>query len=108
MGIKWWYFNVEWQMLEHDWRYDCRLLSMLYTVSMLNMYRLERMCLQSAAGTTSQREHGQSNDRPTTRPVNLVDTKLLLAIAIANAGVNVVVVEERTLLGIPVNTLTSY
>jgi hypothetical protein len=70
------------------------------------MYREKCRCLKSAAQTASRRECGRSNDRPTTGPVNLIDTELLLAIAVANAGVNVVVVEERALLGIPVNTLT--
>lgn len=46
-------------------------------------------------------------NRPAAGEVNLVDTELLLAIAVADAGVNVVVVEERSLLGVPVDTLTA-
>ena len=46
-------------------------------------------------------------DRPAGGEVDLVDTELLLAISVANASVDVVVVEERSLLRVPVDTLTT-
>lgn len=46
-------------------------------------------------------------DGPAAGPVDLVDTKLLLAIGIANASVNVVVVKKRALLRVPVHSLTT-
>lgn len=50
---------------------------------------------------------GRLYDGPATGPVDLINAKLLLAISVANTGVDVVVVEERALLGIPVNALTA-
>jgi predicted methyltransferase MtxX (methanogen marker protein 4) len=44
---------------------------------------------------------------PPTREINLVDTKPLLAVCIANTGINIVVVQHRSEAGIIVDTLTT-
>ena len=46
-------------------------------------------------------------DRPAAGPVDLVDTELLLAITVTDACVDIVVVKQRTLLRIIVNTLAA-
>jgi hypothetical protein len=46
-------------------------------------------------------------DRPSAGPVDLVDTELLLAILVTNTRVNIVVVENRAILRVPVNTLAT-
>ena len=46
-------------------------------------------------------------DRPSAGEVDLVDTELLLTIAVTNAGVDVVVVQDGSLLGVVVDTLTT-
>ena len=46
-------------------------------------------------------------DGPSAREVDLVDTKLLLAVSIANTSVDIVVVEHGAHLGVVVNTLTT-
>lgn len=50
---------------------------------------------------------GSLYNRPATGEVDLVDTELLLTVLVANAGIDVVVVEKRALLRIPVDTLTT-
>jgi hypothetical protein len=44
---------------------------------------------------------------PSTREVNLVDTEPLLAVCIANTGINIVVVQHRSEAGIIVHTLAT-
>jgi len=46
-------------------------------------------------------------DRPSAREVDLVDTELLLSVVVADAGVNVVVVQHRAKGRVVVNTLSA-
>jgi hypothetical protein len=53
------------------------------------------------------RRFARSYNGPSAGEVDLVETQLLLTILVANAGVNVVVVQNRAKLWVPDNTLTT-